>query len=377
MKRWLLFLFLFFLGGQLASAVGIGPARVELVFEPNNVVTLDFVVLNTGDSPIDVLVDARGELASFVSFDQNRFHLSGGEAKDFAVTLRMPAHIDTPGSNVIRIVALETNAGQGGTVGAVAGVEAKIDIFVPYEGAFIRANLRAPNIAVGENLPVTLTVENIGKENIAALTGRFEVSRNGDTLVREAFEPVVLDAQEKKEIAHELKTSGLPAGLYNLTAVVEYAGQTKTVVRSVGIGGMFVDIMGLVEDTFAPGEIVKLEFKTMSSWSEELSGVADVRIFEGEKEVVALKSASVLFSPWKESIVEVFWDARTAPAGAYVARIDLSYGDGKHTLKDFNFFLEKKGAFFPFAAASALIVVLIIFVGWGLWRRRTSPLSLS
>lgn len=376
MKRLLIFLFLFFLSIEVVYAIGIGPPRVELYFEPNKIEKIDFVVLNTGDRATDVVVEARGELADLVSFSEERFHLEINENKPIQVAVNMPERIDTPGSNIIRIRAVETSVGQGGTVGAVAGVEAKINLFVPYERAFIRADLDVPHIAVGQNLAITLTVENIGRENISRLSGRFEVVDGTEIILQEQIEGVSLQVKEKKEIKTELQTSELPAGLYTLRAFVEYAGQTKTIEGGFGIGDVFINVVGLVEDIFRVGEIVKLEFRVMSRWNEGLNGFADVSILDGKTEVASIQSPQYSFKPWEESTVEVFWDARGETAGDYVARIDLSYGDDKHTVKEFDITLQKTANILPVLVV-LVILIFIMLAGWLLWKRKRSQTSSS
>jgi len=372
MKRWFLFLIFIFFNACLVHAVGIGPPVSQVDFEPNSVKELDFFVLNTGSGPLDVAIEARGELASIVSFSQNNIHLSEGDVQAFKVILQMPDRIETPGPNQIRIIALEAPTGEG-TVGAVAGVEARLTIVVPYEGAFISAELSVPNIAAGENLPVSLAIENIGTADIADLSGSFEVLQGDGIIMSEEFEPQALAMQSKTSISKELKTSQLQAGSHTLRATIHYAGNTKIIEKKFGIGGEFIEILGLESTKFRAGEIAKLQFNVISNWNKPLEGSASIRILKGDEEIALIKSSLYSFEPWKQSTIEVFWDASSEPAGSYTAKIELVYGDNKQTAKEFEISLAKGRALAFVIGLAALVVTVMI--AWWAWQQRRKDQS--
>lgn len=359
MKRWLLLLFLF-LNCSLVYAVGIGPPRVEVDFQPGQQIELDFFVINTGAADIDVRMEARGDLADLVSFSKYKFSLKPGESEGLKVIVDMPDRMEVPGINEIPIRAMEIPKGGGGMVGAVAGVEAKLNIIVPFEGAFIKADLDVPNIAVGETLPVKLVVENIGNEDIDSLSGSFEIVGQDISV---SFDEGLLGTTETREITREIDTSGVTSGLYMLRAVVDYAGNTKTVEIGFGIGAVTIEVLGIIEDKFRIGEIAKLEFRVISKWNDNLEGFAEVTIFDGDEEIDSIRSSQYTFEPWKESVVEVFWDS-TENAGKYTARIDLAYG-GEHTVEEFEIELVKKRNNLLIYAA-----ILIVIIVWFIWRKR-------
>jgi hypothetical protein len=149
-----------------ALAIGIGPGRIEVKFEPSMNATYEVQVINTEDSTEEVQPFVSGDLQNYITMDKTPIKLAPGEAKKFTFSVSMPASL-TPGRH-------DTNIGvvgmppSGAMVGAVAGAEIQFWVYVDYPQKYIAIETIYTRPFIGQQMFINVTLINPVNSTITA-----------------------------------------------------------------------------------------------------------------------------------------------------------------------------------------------------------------
>ncbi len=141
-------LLLFILVVNLASAsvgVGMNPAKASLVLEGGKTQTMEVTVFNTGDTPLEISLQAEGDIAPYVDFEPKSVvvdpepvphTLPVKNGKIFTVKFTPPASSQVVSySGDIAATAFVSNGNNfPGTVGTAMLVEATVNPPLPLKG---------------------------------------------------------------------------------------------------------------------------------------------------------------------------------------------------------------------------------------------------
>jgi hypothetical protein len=355
---------LFFLFSiESISAIGIGPPRNEITFSPNLDTTLSYVVLNNEGGTIRADLYIKGDLSQYISLDKTSVVLGSGQQTDFTAHITLPASIESPGNHDMRIGALASSASSsGGTVGAKAGVESILNIFVPYQGKFLKAELEVGNVEIGQPLEFKVKLSNKGLEDIdkvsaeirvysgSILKGSVEVSKNG------------LKAESDDILEASFSTDNLAAGTYRAVAKITYDGEEKEAETTFNVGKPLVEITNVTISKFKQGEIAKMTFGAQSYWNRQINGAyITVEIMSGETVLKSIESAPKDIGSLSYESFEAFWDTEGMTLGDYNARATLHYLD-KTSEKSFIISVAKGNSMILIFSISGIVIIILIFL---------------
>jgi len=351
------------------SAIGIGPPRLEIDFTPNLEQDIEYVILNNIKNAVNVGIYVKGDLSQYITLDTASVILSPGERTIITAFLRLPEKIDIPGIHDIRIGALSSPLGAAaGTVGAKAGVESQLAIFVPYEGKYLAAEIKATSVEIGETADFTIYLSNKGLEdinNIASYIDIYLADQTDQLTATVSTESKSLKAEEEDELHATWSTTGAAAGKYKAIATITYDSEVKEVQTTFTVGKALVEISNITVSKFSKGEIAKITVKAKSHWNKQIKDIyATIDIFDKENKLIkTLESSHADIDALSEKELDLFFDTKDISAGEYNAKATLHYLDQK-TEKEFIITVKKK--------ATALIILLIIIIvavlAYVLWR---------
>ncbi len=347
-------------------AIGIGPPSVELDFQPALNKDLTFMVLNNIAVPIRADLYVKGYLKDYITLEKDYIDLNPGESANFKVYVRLPSQIDVPGPHDTRIGALESQkTAQAGTVGAKAGVEAKLIINVPYEGKYIKADFEAADIKIGERVNFAIALSNMGKEDIANVRASIEIydSDNKKIAIVET-NSVELKIDEKKELRAEWLSEGFGAGIYKALAKINYDENIKEIQTSFKIGDVLIEILDVSISKFKKGEIAQISILIQSKWNEPIDDVfANIELYKDSELVDTIATNHITINPWANSTIDAYWSTVNIAASNYLAKTTLNYA-GQTTYKEFNIEVKGKGL----GGIGTIIVIIsipiIFFILW-------------
>ena len=362
MKKLLLIIFLF-LFIQEVYAIGIGPPRITIDFQPNLEQDISYIVINNLDIAVNVQLYVKGDLNYSVILDQTSFELKPNELKEFTVHLKLPPSIDTPGTHEIRIGALETPATMAeGTVGAKAGVESQLRIIVPYEGKYITADIEATDAGIGETVYFTVSISNIGKEDINNIQAVIDIYEQDNKIAAVKTDSTSIKAGESAELKAEWIAQA-EAGLYKTVANIDYDGNEKTVETEFKIGELLIEILSIKTNKFKKGDIAKFTIEVQSKWNKEIKDVYGEIIIDDS---ITIESKPVTIAPMSKSELELFWDTKDISKTSYQAKA-IVYYENKTTERAFEITVQKSTNYFWIII---LLIIAAAVYSWYKWKKR-------
>ncbi len=367
----LVFLATVIISVNLAFALGIGPAKMNIEFQPLAQSKYNFIVVNEVDAPkqIELYVAGDEEAARYFNLMEKTVTMKPKETRGFYFTFNQPAKM-TPGQHKVRIGAVESLPGSG-QLGAKIGVESIIIVEVPVPGKYITINsLDAPNIAMGQSLPISLIIANRGNQTVEKVTVAFDVlnsrgQREATALVTE----MGITPSESRTITTEIKTTGLLAGKYGLKAAIDYDGTKAETETSFGVGERVINILRVYGDDIKKGDVGKILVDYGSQWNDKIDGIRTiVKISNSSGVIGQLQGQEFSVDPFGSGTTIVTWDSRTVGAGEYDAQAILSYAGKTSTnsgkIKIVSFEIT------TFILAAILIILVLISLSYAWLRKR-------
>lgn len=356
----------------LVNAIGIGPPRIKIDFQPGLKQDIEYYIVNTENMPINVEIYAKGDLKDYIAFDETSFKLYSGGTKTIIAHLTLPEKIDKPGTNVVKIGALASPiTAKAATVAAKAGVESQLLIEVPYEGKYLSANIVVEDVKVGEIAELIVKISNLGKEDIAsvsAVINIYDLDNNKiDTVLTDKKE---LKAGESSELKAQLDTKDVKPGTYKAAALVDYDGNKKEVSTTFNVGDVLIEIIDLKTKDFSPGAIARFSLEVESKWNKLITSVyAVIEIYDPSLNLVGSAESKKFDVPaWSKKQIDVFWDSTGIIPGKYKVKAILHY-KGKTAEKSFDIEVKKRGNIWGVVLVGALIL-LIAYLVWSKWGKR-------
>lgn len=223
----ILFAFLLLCGPALA--IGIGPGRIEVDFEPGAEQDYPFQVLNNEDRQLDIEIYASGDLAEYVTLSQMNATLFPGETKIFSFHVKMPETLE-PGKHDTRIGAVEVVSPEA-PLAARAGVELQFWVYAPYPEKYIAIDVVHSEPRINESMEFNITLSNPVKVNLMA-TADLEILKDNAVLERFELGEVYLPSGS----SHVFQARWTPSeeGGYKAVVRANYEGEVSR--KEIGFG---------------------------------------------------------------------------------------------------------------------------------------------
>ncbi len=329
-KEWIVLTFVLFtliLTNLASASLGMYPAKKEFYFTPNEQIKVTYHVYSDKANN-NIAISAEGDLTQYVTFDKQSL-IGGG---DVTATVNLPASIDKPGKNQLYIVAAEQPV-EGTFIGTSIRLRALINVYIPYPGKYIEANLDTPNANLGEKVPVELKVASRGTETITVSPQIYFYDSSGINVKTMSFSPALLSTNEEKYFRQYLDSSDLNPDDYLAKAIIDYGAADNMVLnQTFRIGNLRVDVVNFTQNLSA-GEINKFVVRVKSNWNGKIEEVyADVKLLLNESEGISFRTPSIDLNPWEEKDIIGYFDTTGLKSKDYLTEIKLSYlGQTTHT----------------------------------------------
>lgn len=313
------------------SSIGITPGRMSLNFEPNLEKQVSFSVLNSANKDMSVVFMVKGELSEWVTLSETYSEFSSSdESKSFSYTVNMPSKLDSPGSHLVEIVAMEAPKDikeKGTFVGATVAVISQLEINVPYPNKYVEAELNVLEFQGGTIF--SIPVINRGRLDIEKIKAEVDIySSSGVKLVSiNSGVDSVLSGKRKELVARW--DSDVNPGRYEAVVTIKYDDEVMTVLREFNVGEMFLEILDVVVHDFSLGGIAKFNTFIENKWSSDLKDVyLNIVVYNEYSEIMAdFKSPVVDVDSLSKAELVAYWDTTGVREGVYDGKIILKYGD--------------------------------------------------
>jgi len=318
-----LIVFLVTLPSAIAGAIGINPAKFNLIYyEPGLETQFEISVFSDDPTePIEIYFD--GDLKDYAVAEPQSFI---GEGVSI-VTLTLPETPLQPGPSVLYVGGIEKR-GEGGVIGGVASIKVPIRVFVPYPGKYLEGDFDILDINVGEKTSYRLDISNLGTEDLTVISTieLYEDDNDGEIVFSKTLEPVDLSSKTSFNLIEEIDTSSLKQGNYFALATINYGDEFLKINRSFRIGHFAVDIEDY-DYLFETGKINAFNVLVKSEWNSVINNVyAFIVITDEGKIVQEIVTPTINLEPWQRINLTGFFDASNLTSKRYLANINVHYG---------------------------------------------------
>ncbi len=339
----ILYTAILFLLVSFANAIGLGPSRNVINFEPNLEGDYSFRIINSDNENLQLDIYLTGELSDYIKLDKNNFLIR--EEENTALinyNVKLPRELE-PGLRSGDIIIIPSKY-EGGIIvskddGSVvfersqSFISAKIALVhqvrvnVPYTGKYLQGKLHISEANVNEKARFTISLFNLGSEDIDDIKATVIIKgpTNEEIAVLRTEEISIKSQQESKLVASWNADVG--SGKYYAEAIVQYNGKTILLNRVFYIGQQSIEIERLDVKNFRLGTIAKFDILLRSRWNEPIHHVyADMEIIDRSGTVVSqFKTTPIDIEPYQSAEIYGYWDTQNVEPGEYDVNIRLKY----------------------------------------------------
>ena len=311
------------------SSLGVVPSSHEVSFEAGTTSTYKLKIVNNDLTAKDVTLSAEGDLAPFISLDQEHIAFQEGERERFVtVTFHQPSSSEVKGVISGRVVARESTD-NGGQIAASLSVSSRLDLLVPYDGAYARSSLFIGDLSPGVQGDFVIQVDNQGDEDIAQAQVFLKVYGADDGRLVATIPSVSKRIPlHGKELFTLHWTPDVPSGSYRALATVAYDGRTDETEKAFVIGKREVSVDAITVNEFSLGGIAKFNVLLRNEWNDELDDVhASVEVFKDGRKYSSSATQTVSLPSLGSQLVNAYWDTSGVIPGSYDLKITVFYGD--------------------------------------------------
>ncbi len=328
MNKLLLLLVAFLLILPVAYSLGIGPAKIQIDFEPGKDYTNSFIVVNEADvgKTVDLYVTGDTEAVKYFNLSETQATLKPKETRGFTFTANFPENL-TPGQHKVRVGAVE-HVGAGGQVSARVGVELFVLVEVPIPGKYITVDsFEVSSTNAGQPAQLNLKITNRGKETINQINAAIDIF---DANRKKAATVILTDSnlapQNSKVLSTEIKTSGFIAGKYIAKADILYDDFKTSAEANFRVGDLLVNVLRVYGEDVNKDSIGKILIDFESQWSETIRNIRpEITISKTGQIISQTQGSEFSVEPFTAGTTTVFWDTRGQEAGEYDVKATLSY----------------------------------------------------
>jgi len=316
-------------------SLGITPGKTTVNYEKGQEINTGGVIqiLNNEHKNIEIVLMIKNEVDESIKvfLSENKINLlPSEESKDIKYKLNIPASFDgEPGAHSIDIVALEVpKAKEDGTfVGATVAVVSQLEIYVPYPGKYLDADLNVLDAEQNSTAVFVVPIINRGELGIGEARAIIDVYSNLNQkidTIQTDYLPV--NPGQRTELSAKWNVS-VPSGDYLAKVSLFYDGETRNFEKAFSIGTKKLSIESILVNNFQLGEIAKLQILVENRWNKNLENVyANLLVYNKRSDVMAdIKSSTESVGALTKKELIAYWDTVGVAEGEYNGKLMVYY----------------------------------------------------
>ncbi|MBN1386792.1 hypothetical protein JW968_07545 [Candidatus Woesearchaeota archaeon] len=327
-----------------ASGFGVSPAWQDHDFEAGKSITSKIRIINDENEDFRALVYVRGMFADKIQLEQQIYDVDASQREvTVPFTFRMPDMVFNPGKHTTEILILKLpqtvtddeiiSDGEirisSAEIAATPQVVAKFNIKVPYEGKYLDGMMYVSQANAEQPTTFSIALYSLGTEDISSIKGVVEIVDPSNITV-DKVETDTISLNSRMEGRIKGSWAAARSGDYTAVAKIDFDGKELVVRKRFTVGNLMINITNIAVEHYKLGEIVKFDIYLQSLWNKPLDDVYGVfRAYEGEKELMKYKTASVNLEPGGYGTINAFWDTEDMLPGTYTIKLGLYYANQK------------------------------------------------
>ncbi len=314
-------------------AIGLSPPKHVIDFKPDLEDTITFRVHNTNDNVVYFRVLLEGDSPNYITLEDELIAMKPRSFEKMKMYIKLPKTLP-PGDNALPFKVVEESQGEG-TFSVSTAIRSFVVVDVPYPGEYLKATISASNVRSGEPVPIIVTIENDGTENVAVSKGVVSVTGvDLLDLIPISFENI----PAQQSVTQTVMWDNLDAvvGEYEAKIVADFEGGSTSAVTNFKIGDILVNIFDIVAESTYQGWRASVDIEVDSMWNEPIENVyAEVNIYDQYA-----KSQSETVQPWSKQKLTAYIDTTNLAVGDHKGKAIVYYVN-ETVSKDFVLTVEK------------------------------------
>ena len=309
---------LFFLLLPLCHGIGISNPKIEIDFVPNLEGTYSHTVSNARDVPIIVSLEASGDLAEYIVFEEKNFSMEPRSTKLVSYDLKLPENV-MPGEHDIYVKFVDRNSHGTGTLAFQTAVGAKLVVDVPFPGYFATLDLEVPDVNEGEKLRYKAVIENHGKNDIKDAEASFYFrTLDGELVDKFTFDDISIGSLRSYTI--DEAAAIYDRGEYTVEAVFDYKNKATAETNFV-VGSYDIEVTN-ISNTLYAGQITPFRIDVASKYNGPIPAAYALIEINGQEH----RSVEKTLGAFESSSFNVYIDDLTfEPGMTYPAEVTIVY----------------------------------------------------
>ena len=307
---WLVVLFLTF---NLALAIGIRPAKTEMISDNLKHLEGQFWVVNNDQREFSTKIYLEGEMSQYVTITTNQLTFrQDTDALPITFTVNLPETVP-PGTSTAVIVIEEELPSAADTISSKIVLKHKINIQGPYPDKYIITKLNFHD--QGDKIEFVSEIENLGKLNLEKVQTKFYVNDKQQQTHTLETEVTPLQTKENKLLRAALEKDLFELGQFEVSAVTIYDDQQVELTKSLLVGKPEVDIT-YFDQYFKAFKINEYSMDLLNKWNKEVENVyVDVQVKRDEQKIDEFRTKSVDIAGLTTERINDYFDARDKSPG--------------------------------------------------------------
>jgi len=332
MNKTLTILMLILIVLPMTSSLGISPGKRVFDLEDKEVT---ITVHNNDGQDMDCLIEARGELAQYITLSDTELSFTASEKeKSFTYFLDMPEEMDVPGLHAGEIVVKERlKSGPNEDVVIKPGIMLSSQVFVkvPYPGTYATGELMLQDVKLGELMAIYIRFTSQGDQEIKSAVATVQIiDPDGKIVHVMTSDSTSIPSKTTREIITSFDTTSMRPGPYTVNATVNYDGREVSMTGKFEIDEFLIRLLSIAAREFTLGDIANFE-ATVENIGNRLVEGFNVGLFLKDAGITLadLKSYKIDLGPQEVKQTNIYWDTSGVEAGDYEGKLSLYYEDEK------------------------------------------------
>jgi hypothetical protein len=327
----LIFIMLSIVCSSLVLALGVSPATTNINFEPHKTKTVTLDIINSEGKSFTAKVYPAGELAEYITLEQDEIVFNGEGSKKITFTITLPEYFVSPGLHAgeLKIQEIQTQDAKGNlNIKPSLGLVHQIYMHVPYPDKYAEARLMTTNVKKGDDIRFFIKVMNIGIENITKAYADIDIyDADGKHYRNIKTDTKQIATKKVGELIISLNSIGFISGDYSVNATVYYDDKPIYLSSRFSVDEFMIDLISITVDDYKLGQIAKFTILAQNIGNRLVKDFfSRIELKNPNNEIiVSLNSFNIDLSATETKETIAYWDTRDITVGEYTGTISLQY----------------------------------------------------
>jgi len=363
------------------SALGVRPAKTNIIFQPGETKTIGFKIVNTDAKKFEVEISLEGELANYVKLKKEKIHFKADEEiKEVKKVIKLPKMMppgtivgellvtemikvkDSPkvffGDDEIMTVEEKIESG----IMAKVAIKHKIIIEVPRQEKYVEAKIeyREQN----EDTDMITEVKNLGLEDIHKLNTELAVYENENRIAEFESGEIGLKSLDSKKFYSKISKEKANLGIYDLKSIISFDEKEVEITRQMILGSPLIEILAF-DKFFKEKAINDFKIDLENKWNKKIENIyAVIELTKNNKNLIEpTRTTSIDIDARARKTLDSYIDLTNVEKGEYMCIVTLNYEDKKEEqIQKINVLTEKEYNKEPVLVLIIMLTLIIILM---------------